>query len=162
MDSLVRREGFKASISYHSYSQLLLYPEAAKSDAFVQWVGEGMRDLIKEKGNPYTYENANALYPTTGSLMDFSYERDSGRPSYTPELRPPHPPPNEAHAFSGLPKEQIEPCFHENLAAALAMVNSAGQDTKASSTPWQVTLSSDPVTGQVVRNSLEVFRGWKP
>jgi hypothetical protein len=162
VDSLVRREGFRASISYHSYSQLLLYPEAARSDDFVQWVGEGMRDLIKEKGNPYAYSSGNELYPTTGSLMDFSYEKDSGRPSYTPELRPPHPPPNEAHTFSGLPKEQIEPCFHENLGAALAMINSAGHDTEAAPTGWQVTLSSEAITGQVVQNSWEVFKGWAP
>ena len=161
LDQLIRKKGFRALISYHSFSQLLLYPDAAQAEAFVQYVGRGMDQLIDAHGNPYTYQSASAFYPTTGDIVDFYYEQVPGRPGYTPELRP------ERRAarsrwFSGLPEAEIGPCFEENLGAALALINCAGHDQAASDPSATVTLQAMPAKSQFVRPCWEVFKGWKP
>ena len=124
---LMAAQSFRASITYHSFSQLLLFPAASSRDAFVQFVGRGMSTLIDANGNPYTYESGSALYPTTGDLMEFSFEIGPGRPTFTPEVRPTEAAPR-SHFFSGLPEAEIEPTFQENLGAALALINCAGFD----------------------------------
>jgi carboxypeptidase T len=160
IDALFKREKFRASITYHNFSQLLLYPDAAAADVFVQDVGNGMNALIAEHGNPYTYQSGSALYATTGDLMDFSYETSPGRPTFTPELRPPDPPP-VGHEFSGLPEGEIEPCFQENLGAALALINCAGFD-KVVTEECEWVFAWPPRRCQVVQKCWEVFRGWTP
>ena len=162
IDALVRANSFRASITYHNFSQLVLYPDASSGDSFVQWVGHGMRDLINAGGNPYTYQSGSALYPTTGDLMEFCYEQVPGRPTFTPELRPPDPPPNPAWIFSGLPESEIEPCFRENLGAALALINCAGQDHEAAAKRATVTSGLPAGKCQFVRNCWQVFNGWTP
>lgn len=163
IDALVRANNFRASITYHSYSQLLLYPDASGGDAFVQWVGGGMRDHINAGGTPYTYQSGSALYPTTGDLMDFSYEVVPGRPTFTPELRPEDTwPAPQPFAFSGLPESQIQPCFNENLAAALSLINCAGHNAAAASQRCNVTTAKPAAKCQFVRHCWEVFRGWTP
>ncbi len=161
IDTLFQAQSFRASITYHNFSQLLLYPDAAASDSYVQWVGKGMRDLINSNGNPYTYQSGSALYPTTGDLMDFSYEKSPNRPTYTPELRPKDSAPR-SHFFSGLPESEIGPCFKENLAAALALINCAGHNSPASNKNANTTSAMPASKFQVVRNCWEVFNGWKP
>ena len=162
IDALIRAHNFRASITYHSFSQLLLYPDASSANAFVQWVGGGLRDLINSFGNPYTYESGSALYPTTGDLMEFSYHVVPGRPTFTPELRPPNPPPDPSWIFSGLPESQIEPCFRENLAAALALINCAGHDAKAAGKTANFQSGKPAGKCQFVRDCWDVFRGWTP
>lgn len=157
--SLIGAQKFRASLTYHSFSQLLLFPSASSRDAYVQFVGKGMSALINANGNPYTYESGDSLYPTTGDLMEFSFERAPGRPTFTAELRPQeHAPPS--HFFSGLPEAEIEPTFRENLGAALALINSAGFD----SPPASLTVAWTPGTtvAQVVRNGWRVFQESKP
>jgi len=162
IDALVRAHAFRASITYHNFSQLVLYPDASSSNAFVQWVGRGMRDLINAGGNPYTYQSGSTLYPTTGDLMEFCYERVPGRPTFTPELRPPSPPPDPTWIFSGLPESEIEPCFRENLGAALALINCAGQNGAAAARRATVTSGLPAGKCQFVRNCWSVFNGWTP
>jgi carboxypeptidase T len=161
IDALIRAQAFRASITYHNFSQLLLFPDAAAGHAYVQWVGRGMRDLVNAGGNPYTYQSGSALYETSGDLMDFSFERCPGRPTYTPELRPQETDP-AAWFFSGLPEGQILPCFNENLAAALALINCAGHDASAASRTLNLTTAMPAARGQAVRPCWEVFRGWTP
>jgi len=158
---LFRRERFRASITYHSYSQLILYPDDAAGDDMAQAVGHGMNDLVAERGNPYTYETGSALYPTTGDLMDFSYESAPGRPTFTFELRPKDPPASRSFIFSGLPESQIEPCFKENLPAALALINAAGFGSAPGPVGCDAQVVADTVL-QVVRHCCEVFQGWVP
>lgn len=158
IDTLIRAQNFRSSISYHNYGQLLLFPDAAAANAYVQWVGGGLRDLIAL----YKYQSGSALYSTSGDLMDFTFERVPGRPTFTPELRPPRPPPNPDWAFSGLPESEIEPCFRENLAAALALINCAGHNLAAAKHSANFTSGSPPGKCQVVRHCWEVFRGWTP
>jgi hypothetical protein len=162
IDDLFKAHRFRASITYHNFSQLLLFPDAASGDTFVQDVGKGMAQLIAEKGNPYTYQSSAALYPTTGSLMAFSYEASPGRPTYTPELRPKDSAPPDQF-FSGLDESEIEPCFKENLAAALALINCAGHNSAPSgTTSCKPRFGIPPWTCQVVLNCWEVFKGWTP
>lgn len=158
---LIRSEGFRASITYHNFSQLLLYPDAAEHDGFVQSVGGGMGELINETASPpYTYQRGSELYETTGDVMDFCYEQVPGRPTFTPELRPPENAPEAIH-FSGLPEDQIEPCFRENLGAALALINCAGRN-RAPRGRADVAISGRLVDIAVRMNCWEVFRGWQP
>jgi carboxypeptidase T len=156
---LIAAQQFRSSITYHNFSQLLLFPSAAKSDAFVQDVGKGMSKLIDANGNPYTYESGDALYPTTGDLMEFSFEAMPGRPTFTPELRPLESAPRTSF-FSGLPEAEIEPTFKENLSAALALINCAGFDAPAGN----VAIKWTPATSvaQVVRSCWKVFEGFTP
>jgi carboxypeptidase T len=165
IDDLFRAHRFRASITYHSFSELLLFPDASAGDAYVQWVGNGMKDLIAAPpGHAYTYQRGSALYATTGDLMEFSYEQAPGRPTFTPEVRPDDS--ADAwplgHGFSGLPESEIEPVFKENLGAALALINCAGQDSAAA--PRSVTLNSasPPAKCQMVRHCWQVFMGWTP
>jgi carboxypeptidase T len=162
VDALIRANAFRASITYHSFSQLLLYPDASGPNAFVQWLGGGMRDLINAGGNPYTYQSGSALYPTTGDLMEFSWERVPGRPTFTPELRPDDSAARAAARFSGLPEAEIEPTFRENLAAALALINCAGHDAIAAAQKVTVATAKPAAKCQFVRHCWEVFRGWAP
>lgn len=167
IDALIAAQNFRASITYHSFSQLLLYPDAASADAYVQWVGSGMRDLINDPahGNPdpYTYQSGSALYPTTGDLMDFSYNRMPARPTFTPELRP-----TEAiatangWAFSGLPESEIGPCFREHLGAALALINCAGHNASTMNRGVSAATAMPASKCQIVRHCWEVFRAWTP
>ena len=156
---LMSAQSFRSSITYHNFSQLLLFPSAAKKDTFVQFVGKGMSKLINANGNPYTYEAGDALYPTTGDLMEFAYETAPGRPNFTPEVRPLEASP-PSKWFSGLPEAEIEPTFKENLGAALALINAAGFDAPTSS--LKVTWNGDTtVVAQVVRNCWTVFEGFE-
>jgi len=148
---------FRANLTFHNASQLLLYADASERDPFAQFVGKGMSRLIDEKGNPYTYEASKDLYATTGSQNAFAWDR-TRRPSFTPELRPSelHP----EHFFSALPESEIEPCFRELLPASLALINCAGLDAVAGKAKVTVP-ASDPLA-QVVRNAWKVFEGWEP
>ena len=91
--------------------------------------------------------------------MDFSYEQAVGRPTFTPEVRPAGP---GAWAFSGLPESEIEPCFKENLPAALALINYAGHNAAAARKRAGFTSAKPASKCQVVRHCWEVFRGWTP
>jgi carboxypeptidase T len=157
--TLFGAQQFRSSITYHNFSQLLLYPSAAKTDDYMQFVGNGMSHLIDANGNPYLYIPGDNLYPTTGDLMEFSYETAPGRPSFTPEVRPTEAAP-PSHFFSGLPEAEIEATFQENLGAALALINSAGFDAPANS--LRITWTPDTSVAQVVRNCWRVFEGFPP
>jgi hypothetical protein len=159
MVALIAAQSFRSSITYHNFSQLLLYPGPAQDNAFVQEVGKGMSKLIDANGNPYTYQSGDALYPTTGDMLEYCYGVAPGRPTFTPELRPRESGP-ESHYFSGLPEDEIEPTFKENLNAALALINCAGFDAP----PKGVTIRWTPDThvGQVVHNCWKVFEGFSP
>jgi carboxypeptidase T len=166
IDALIQAKAFRASITYHSYSEDLLWPDAAAGNAYVDWVGRGMTTLITAAGHAYTYKSGSALYATTGDLMEFTYEKIPGRPTYTPEVRPPADalgraiPPEDA--FSGLPDSQIEDTFKENLGAALALINCAGHDAPAATQSASVASGNPPSKCQMVKDCWKVFQGWVP
>jgi carboxypeptidase T len=123
---LVGRELFRGVLSYHSYSQLILFPwgytvepvedEADRSE--MSGLAENMERLIREvHGETYTAQQSSQLYLTAGDTTDWTYGVYDV-PSFTIELRP-------TSALEGgfiLPATQIEPTWQENRPAALEFV----------------------------------------
>jgi hypothetical protein len=62
-------------------------------------------------------------------------------------------------SFSGLPEADIKPCFRENLAAVLALINGAPFSAKAGSVT--VKASDGAPVGQVVTNYWKAFRNFE-
>lgn len=120
--NLVARELFRGVITYHSFSQLILYPWGYTSRpirdpsdrATMTKLAKRMQGLIREvHGVTYTPQQSSQLYPTAGDTTDWTYG-EYGIPSFTIELRPDS---IENGGFI-LPPEQIQPTFEENLPAA--------------------------------------------
>ena len=156
---------FRAVITYHSFWEVIFYPDAAVGNVFVEWVGKGMVNLISQQGgHAYRFWNNSSTvdpsnYLTTGELIDFAYEKSPNRPAFTPEVRPRT---SAGGAFSFLPEAEIEPCFLENLPAALAFINAAGHDSPAGNRSASIVTGMPASKCQVTRNAWEVFRGWTP
>jgi carboxypeptidase T len=113
-------------LTYHSYSQLILYPWGHTSGPIPDEADRReMRDLADDMqrliarvhGETYTAQQSSQLYPTAGDTTDWTYgEYDV--PSFTVELRP-------ASVLAGgfiLPSDQIQPCWEENRPAAHAFI----------------------------------------
>lgn len=123
---LIGRELFRGLITYHSYSQLILYPwgyrnqpiaDPADRDKMVT-LAESMRALIGAvHDRVYTPQQSSQLYPTAGDTTDWTYGV-YGIPSFTIELRPKRV---EEGGFI-LPASQIQPTWEENLPAALEFI----------------------------------------
>jgi carboxypeptidase T len=120
--NLVGRELFRGVITYHSFSQLILYPWGyTKKPAPDAFAGLKMAELAKQMqqrihgvhGSTYRPQQSSQLYPTAGDTTDWTYG-EYGIPSFTVELRPDSV---ERGGFI-LPPEQIQPTFEENLPAA--------------------------------------------
>jgi carboxypeptidase T len=124
--NLVTRQLFDGVLSYHSYSQLVLFPWGYTSEpiedeadhAELRTLAERMETLIRGvHGESYTAQQASQLYPTAGDTTDWTYG-EFDVPSFTVELRP-------ATAMEGgflLPAAQIQPCWEENRPAALEFI----------------------------------------
>lgn len=118
----MQQHEFKAMISYHSYSQLVLYPwgytyDPAADKTLMDGLARTMADSIfNVHGKKYTPEQSSDLYLASGDATDWLYG-GTQVPSYTIELRP-------TAAFPGfeLPESQIQPTFEENLPAALFLL----------------------------------------
>jgi len=120
---LVARELVGGVLTYHSYSQLILYPWGYTADPVpddadllaLRGLAEEMERLVKGvNGRTYVAQQASQLYPTAGDLTDWAYG-EYAVPAITVELRP-------ATALEGgfvLPADQIGPCWEENRPAAL-------------------------------------------
>jgi carboxypeptidase T len=123
---LVARERFAGVLTYHSYSQLVLYPWGHTSEPIrdradllgVRDLAQDMEQLIRKvHGRTYAAQQASELYPTAGDTTDWTYgEYDAV--SLTVELRP------ATWAEGGflLPADQIRPCWEENRPAALEFI----------------------------------------
>jgi carboxypeptidase T len=123
---LIGRELFRGVITYHSYSQLILYPWGYTSTPIVDptdlqkisTLAQRMADLIKGvHGEVYTPEQSSSLYPTAGDTTDWTYGA-YGIPSYTIELRPT----DVAGGGFILPADQIQPTWEESRDAALEFI----------------------------------------
>lgn len=123
---LIARELFRGVITYHSYSQLILYPWGYTDDPIVdvpdrtrmQTLANQMAGLIRGvEGKVYVPQQASQLYPTAGDTTDWTYGV-YGIPSFTIELRP------DRFSASGfiLPPDQIAPTWEENKPAAFAFI----------------------------------------
>jgi carboxypeptidase T len=127
--NLVARELFSGVLTYHSYSQLILYPwgytEQAVPDASdratMTKLAERMQQLMRNvHGSTYRPLQSSQLYgiPVVGDTTYWTYG-EYAIPSFTIELRPDSP---QAGGFI-LPPEQIQPTFEENLPAALEFID---------------------------------------
>jgi carboxypeptidase T len=123
---LVGCERFAGVITYHSYSQLILYPwgytekpipDLQHREQMVGMAGE-MHELIKGvHGKVYVPQPSSELYPTAGDTTDWTYGT-YGIPSFTIELRPRT---FEEGGFI-LPADQIMPTWEENRPAAFRFI----------------------------------------
>jgi len=123
---LIARELFRGILTYHSYSQLILYPWGYTSRSITDLVNhdnlvslaQRMQTLIRDvHGTTYTPKQSSQLYPTAGDTTDWTYGVYQ-IPSFTIELRPR----TQAEGGFILPPEQIQPTWEENLPAALEFI----------------------------------------
>jgi murein tripeptide amidase MpaA len=127
---LFDRVNFQALVSYHNYSQVILYPwgytetPSDKEDLLYE-IGSNM-SLLMEQVNGRLYEAKRAgagFYLTNGDTTDWSFG-EYGIPSYTIEL-----PPNSRITGGFFNHESdIQPIFFENLPAALYLIEWCVQD----------------------------------
>lgn len=115
---------FLSLISYHSYSQVILYPwgytsQLTDQDTLLTKLATNMSQRMQTVNDRY-YRfggGADALYTTNGTTIDWSFGT-YGTPSFTLEL-----PPSSAQLgefFNA--EEDIQPIFQENLQAALYLI----------------------------------------
>ena len=117
----------QALISYHNFSQLILYPwgntnQPPPDETLLNELAVAMADRIRSVHNQsYTPQQASELYLASGDTVDWLYDLFAV-PGYTIELRP-------RSSFPGfeLPENQIQPTFEENLPAALFLIDWAIQ-----------------------------------
>jgi carboxypeptidase T len=123
---LIARELFRGILTYHSYSQLILYPWGYTSRPVINAVdrdnmltlAERMQKLIRDvHGTTYTAQQSSKLYPTAGDTTDWTYGVYQ-IPSFTIDLRPR----TQAEGGFILPPEQIQPTWEENQPAALEFI----------------------------------------
>ena len=147
-----------SSISYHSYSQLVLYPwgytkAAAPHKDQLSKIADDMANIIKEvHGMNYTARQASALYRASGDSDDWLYGTYNIA-AFTVELRPKNVWDLGGKPFE-LPEDQIIPTCEENIPAALYLIEQSPQfdiipSANASLLYYPVTVS--------VENPLEVI-----
>ena len=152
---------FYASISYHSYSQLVLYPWGYTNDAAphkeqLSKMAEDMANAIRDvHGMNYSARQASNLYRASGDSDDWLYGAYNIA-AFTVELRPKNLWDGGGKPFE-LPEDQIIPTCEENMPAALYLIEWSHQfdvmsPANASSVYYPVTVS--------VENPLEVIENF--
>ncbi|MFQ6070699.1 MAG: M14 family metallopeptidase [Candidatus Aminicenantales bacterium] len=127
---LFLQRNFQAMITYHNYSQVILYPwgyttAPTEDDAIMEDIAARMSELMAGvNGTIYDYGRSGAdLYLTNGDTTDWTYGL-FGIPSFTIEL----PPVDVPHGGFFNAEEDIISIFEENLQAALALIDYAIQN----------------------------------
>jgi carboxypeptidase T len=127
MRDLIATQKFAGLITYHSFSQLVLYPWGYTAEevrdpvdrATLRDLALGMSECICQvHGKVYTPQPSSRLYPTAGDTTDWTYG-EYGIPSFTIELRP------ETVEEGGfiLPASAIRPTWEENRPAAFHLID---------------------------------------
>jgi hypothetical protein len=113
------------SIDYHSYGQMILYPDempAGGPATNYRRMGRLMRALILDNaGQGYTLGGAGVGYLSTGTIDSYGLQTHQAR-AFTIELDPPDPLGNLGNAGFVLPEAQIQACFETNIRGALAAI----------------------------------------
>lgn len=145
----IQRE-FQAAISYHTYSELILYPwgytfEPTLDQELLHYLASTMSDLMKGVNNRY-YQPKQAsvgLYTTNGSFKDFAYGWYN-IPAFCIEMRP------ENVVLGGfiISEEEILDAFWENLPAALFLTDWAIQNYQTT-VLHQESIESQPSSGPI-------------
>lgn len=122
---LFLQKKFQAMITFHSYSQIILYPwgyttQSSDKDGLLSRIAAGMSQLMRAvNGRLYQYGRAGAsLYLTNGDTTDWTFGT-SGIPSYTIEL----PPVDQLQGGFFNAEADILPIFRENLPAMLYLLD---------------------------------------
>jgi carboxypeptidase T len=123
MKNVLDQHHFVAGITYHSYSELVLFPYAYATDAFapdhasLQALAVSMANTIPAAGGGfYTPEKSSGLYPASGNTDDYAYGAH-GVFCYTIEIGTQFIP----------PAAQITSICENNLQAALILLNRVDQ-----------------------------------
>jgi len=121
---------FQAMISFHSFSQVILYPWGytklpSDKDAQMKEIAAEMSAKIQAvNGRLYDYgQSGTSLYLTNGDVTDWTFAM-TGIPSYTIEL----PPIDEIGGGFFNRQEDIDPVFRENLAAMTSLIEHSIQN----------------------------------
>ncbi len=122
---LLRQRNYQALISFHNYSQVIIYPwgyteDLAPDAVLLDQIAANMSTRIQSvHGNIYAYGQAGiSLYLTNGDTTDWSYGT-YGAPSFTIEL----PPVDQLHGGFFNAEEDIQIIFEENLPAMLYLTD---------------------------------------
>uniref|UniRef100_A0A023ES11 Zinc carboxypeptidase A 1 n=1 Tax=Aedes albopictus TaxID=7160 RepID=A0A023ES11_AEDAL len=115
----------QAYISFHSYSQLLLFPyghthEHTPNHNDLDEIAKAtVTSLAKRYGTKYNYGNIyDAIYPASGASVDWAYGTLDVKIAYTYELRP------GSGSWNGfvLPPKQIVPTGEETLDSLVTLL----------------------------------------
>ncbi len=118
----VTAHDFQFLLTYHSYSQLILWPwgytnDKAPDDALLGRIANDLEAMINSvHGMIYTAEKSSDLYLAAGTTDDWFYDVFR-RPGFTIELRP-----NSSIPGFTLPPDQIIPTYEENRPAAFHLI----------------------------------------
>lgn len=137
LQALLAAENPAISITYHTYSQAVLYPWgftgvlASNAYSSLRSIGEKYTSLVKSAhGFDYIQGPTNyTLYTTNGDFGDYAYAVH-GTLAYTPEMRPAT---SDLGNFN-LPEDQILANCEENLASAMWLMNNVA-DARAVDIP---------------------------
>jgi len=116
---------FQALVSYHSYSQIILYPwgytnvPSEKDDLLFEMSNQMSNLMQSVNGTVYAYgPAASSLYFTNGDTTDWALGIHN-IPAFTIEL----PPIDELYGGFFNAEEEIQPIFNENLPAAFYLID---------------------------------------
>lgn len=122
---LFAERDFQVFISYHNYSQVIIYPwgytnEPSELDATLEEMASEMAARIERvNGRVYDYGQAgNQLYVTNGGATDWALGV-YGIPAFTIEL----PPVDQQHGGFYNPEEDISSIVRENIPAILYVID---------------------------------------
>lgn len=125
---IAKSENIRTYLSFHSFSQLLMFPHGATSEKAYNYddlkaIGKKSIEAIKQRyGTVYkTGSVYETIYPASGSSHDWAYSKANIPIAFTLELRGP---PNSTDMFI-LPAEQIRPTATETLDGVIALLNEA-------------------------------------
>lgn len=141
---------FSTHITYHSYSQLILYPwgytnQLTPDDALFQTLAQNLSSLITNKAgsvNPgYQPMNDYQFYQTSGTTLDYMYGA-RGAISFTIEVFPTDSDyPNDYSTLFHPPQDKILPVCQDNIEAALFMAKIAEDPYQF--LPYHMSLSAN-------------------
>ena len=156
MRDLLASHHFTTGITYHSYSELVLWPYAysatseAPDNAAMQELGTDMAMSIPKiiGSGHYTPEQSNDLYPAAGVTDDWAYGKH-GIFSYTIELGQEFIPPSP----------QVPNIVSDNIEAAMMLLNRANRQTLRGHVYDAVTL--EPLVAEVFVEGIDGTASFK-
>jgi carboxypeptidase T len=150
---LVGGHNFKALVSYHSYSQVILYPwghtyDPSPWDSLMEDLARNMSDRIQQTtGRVYEFGQAgSSLYLTNGDTVDWALGVHQV-PGFTIEL----PPIDFEYGGFFNPEADITSIFQENLQAALYLIGWAVQQ--------HPTATSEPIPRNLRGKQIQLKDG---